>query len=87
VPKFDRYWIATVLTAQVGAGAALGIVAQVFLVWAISGHVLFGLKLLDMARGVANCDLPARVGQLFGSAYSSRRGHRLVPLILHRLSR
>jgi hypothetical protein len=37
VPKFDRSWIATVLTAQVAAGAALGIAAQVFLIWVIIG--------------------------------------------------
>jgi hypothetical protein len=68
VPKFDRAWIATVLTAQVAAGAALDIAAQVFLVWVIIGHVmpLFGLEMLDMARGVADFNLPARVGQLFG---------------------
>ena len=66
--KWDRHWIATVLTAQVAAGAALGIAAQVFLVWAIIGHVMpfFGLELLDMARGVAAFNLPARVGHLFG---------------------
>jgi len=68
VLKWDRHWIATILTAQVAAGAALGIAAQVFLVWVIIGHVrpLFGLELLDMARGVAALDLPARVGQFFG---------------------
>ena len=32
VPKWDRAWIATVLTAQIAVGAALGIAAQVFLV-------------------------------------------------------
>ena len=68
MPKFDHAWIATVLTAQVAAGTALGIAAQVFLVWVIIGHVmpLFGLEWLDMARGVAAFNLPARVGQLFG---------------------
>jgi hypothetical protein len=68
VLKWDRRWIATVLTAQAAAGAALGIVAQVFLVWVIIGHVMpfFGLELLDMARDVADFNLPARVGQLFG---------------------
>jgi hypothetical protein len=66
--KWDRRWIATVLTTQVAAGAALGITAQVFLVWVIIGYVMpfFGLELLDMARGVADFNLPARVGQLFG---------------------
>jgi hypothetical protein len=31
----------------------------------------FGLELLDMARDVAAFDLPARVGQLFGTICSS----------------
>jgi len=68
VPKFDRAWIATVLTGQVAAGAALGIAAQALLVWVIIGHVMpfFGLELLDMARGVSDFNLPARVGKLFG---------------------
>jgi len=70
VLRWDGHWIATVLTAQVAVGAALGIVAQVFLVWAILGHVMpfFGLELLDMARDVAAFNLPARVGQLFGGS-------------------
>jgi hypothetical protein len=40
----------------------------VFLVWAIIGHVMpfLGLELLDTARGVADVNLPARVGRLFG---------------------
>jgi hypothetical protein len=68
VPKFDRAWIATVLTGQVAAGAVLGIAAQVFLVWVMIGYVMpfFGLELLDMARDVADFNLPARVAQLFG---------------------
>ena len=37
VLKWDRHWIATVLTAQVAAGAALGIAAQAFLVVVIIG--------------------------------------------------
>jgi hypothetical protein len=71
VLKWDRHWIATVLTAQVAAGAALGIAAQVFLVWVIIGYVMpfFGLELLDMARDVADFNLPARVGQLFGVSF------------------
>jgi hypothetical protein len=53
---------------QIATGAALGIAAQVFLLWVIIGHVMpfFGLELLDMARGVADFNLPGRVGQLFG---------------------
>jgi hypothetical protein len=68
VVKFNCAWIATVLIAQVAAGAALGIAAQVFLVVVIIGYVmpLFGLELLNMARGVDDFNLPARVGQLFG---------------------
>ena len=67
VVKFNRPWIATVLTAQDAGGAALGIAAQGFLVWVIIGHIMsfFGLELLDMAEGVAAFNLPARVGQLF----------------------
>jgi hypothetical protein len=68
VLKWDRHWIAAVLTAQVAAGAALGIVAQVVFVVVIIGYVMpfFGLELLDMARDVAAFNLPARMGQLFG---------------------
>jgi hypothetical protein len=68
VLKWDRHWIATLLTAQVAAGAALGIAAQVFLVWVIIGYVMpfFGLELLGMARDVAAFNLPARVAHLFG---------------------
>jgi hypothetical protein len=68
VLRWDRHWIATVLTAQVAAGAALGIAAQAFLVVVIIGYIMpfLGLELLDMARDVAAFDLPARVGQLFG---------------------
>jgi hypothetical protein len=69
VPKFDRAWIATVLTGQIAVGAALGIAAQALIVWVIIGYVmpLLGLELLDMARDVAAFNLPARVGQLFGA--------------------
>jgi hypothetical protein len=68
VLKWDRTWIAAVLTFQAGAGAALGIAAQVLLVVVIIGYVMpfFGLELLDMARDVAAFNLPARVGQFFG---------------------
>jgi hypothetical protein len=68
VLKWDRHWIATLLTTQVAAGAALGLAAQVFLVRVIIGHVMpfLGLELLDMAEPVAGFNLPARVGQLFG---------------------
>ena len=70
VLKWDRHWIATILTAQVAAGAALGIAAQAFLVVVIIGYVmpLFGPELLGMAREVAAFNLPARVGHLSGVA-------------------
>jgi hypothetical protein len=68
VLKWDRAWIATVLTAQVAAGAALGIAAQVLLIVVIIGYIMpfFGLELLGMARDAAAFNLPARVGQLLG---------------------
>jgi hypothetical protein len=68
VLKWDRHWIAALLTTQVAAGAALGIAAQMFLVVVIIGYIMpfFGLELLDMARDVAAFNLPARVGQLSG---------------------
>jgi hypothetical protein len=68
VLKWDRHWIAAVLTTQVAAGAALGIAAQVALIVVIIGYVMpfFGLELLDMARDVAAFNLPARVGQIEG---------------------
>jgi hypothetical protein len=68
VLRWDRHWIATVLTAQIAAGAALGIGAQAVLVVVIIGYIMpfFGLELLDLARELAAFNLPARVGQLFG---------------------
>jgi hypothetical protein len=47
VLKWDRHWIGTILTAQVAAGAALGIAAQAFLVVVIIGYAmpLFGPEL------------------------------------------
>jgi len=60
--------LAVPTAARVAAGTALGIAAQVVLVWVIIGHVMpfFGLELLDMARDVAAFNLPARVAQFFG---------------------
>jgi hypothetical protein len=68
VLKFDRPWIAPILTAQVVAGAAPGIAAQVFLVVVIIEYIMpwVGADLLGMTRDVAAFDLPARVGHLFG---------------------
>ena len=69
VPKFDRAWIAAVLTAQVAAGVFLGIAAQVLLAAGVLGYIMpfFGLELLDMARDVAALDLPMKLGQLVRS--------------------
>jgi hypothetical protein len=66
--KWDRAWIALVLTFQVFGGAALGVAAQVLLAVGIIGYVMpwLGFGLLDTARDVAAFNLPARVGQLFG---------------------
>ena len=71
VLKWDRAWIATVLTAQIAVGAVLGIVAQVLLAVGIIGYAMpfFGLELLDMARGVAAFDLPTRTWDLFAHAF------------------
>jgi hypothetical protein len=68
VARFDRAWIALILTSQVALGGALGIAAQALLVVVIIGYVMpfFGLELLDMARDVAAFNLPARMGQLLG---------------------
>jgi hypothetical protein len=68
VARFERVWIALVLTTQVALGAVLGIAAQGLLAVGIIGYILplFGGDLLDMARDVAAFNLPARVGQLFG---------------------
>ena len=48
----------------------MGIGVQAFLVWVIIGYVMpwLGADLLGMARDVADFNLPARVGQLFGRA-------------------
>jgi hypothetical protein len=63
VPAFDRAWIATVLTLQLVGGAILGIVVQFALIYAVFWHVMpwMGLELLDMARAVADWDLPGRI--------------------------
>jgi hypothetical protein len=68
VLKWDRHWIAAVLTTQIAAGAVLGIAAQAFLVVVIIGYVMprLGFGLLEMAERVAAFNLPARVGQLLG---------------------
>ncbi len=68
MPKFERAWIATILTTQVAGGVALGIGAQAFLIVVIIGYIMpsFDLRLLDFAQQVEAFNLPARVGQVFG---------------------
>jgi hypothetical protein len=68
VLKWDRHWIAAVLTAQVATGAALGITAQVSWSWSSSAT--------SCRSSAWSCstwpatwppfNLPARVEQLFG---------------------
>jgi hypothetical protein len=67
VPTFDRAWAALVLTLQVVGGVILGVAAQALLAAGLIRYVMpwAGLGLLDMARAVADFDLPARVGALF----------------------
>jgi hypothetical protein len=67
VPAFDRAWLALVLTMQVAGGVILGIAAQALLAVGLIRYIMpwLGLGLLDLARTVAEFDLPARIGQLF----------------------
>jgi hypothetical protein len=67
VPEYKRQPAAIGLTVQMFAGAGLGIAAQAVLAWGLIFHVMpwISLDLLDMARAVADFDLPARIGQLF----------------------
>jgi hypothetical protein len=69
VPPQNRQFITVLLTAQVLVGAAIGVVAQVFLAYVVIGWVLplFGLNLLEFARAVAAPDLPGRaIAAIFG---------------------
>ena len=70
--KWDRHWIATVLTAQVAAGAALGIAAQVFLVWGPSDALL--------RPGVARHGPRGRRLQLAGAGGAAFRGKLVAAL-------
>jgi hypothetical protein len=69
MPRFDRAWLALVLTCQVFAGALLGIAAQGFLAIGVILYILpwLGFGLLDTAREVAAFDLPIRVLRWWGS--------------------
>ena len=67
VAKFDRAWIALVLTAQAFFGVIAGILVQAFLVIAVVFHIMpwLGLGLLDTLRDVAEFDLPMRIINMF----------------------
>jgi hypothetical protein len=67
VDPFDRRWVAAVLTFQTFLGALLGAGMGACLVVVLSVYVMpiAGPNLLDLARDVANENLPARVGQYF----------------------
>jgi hypothetical protein len=62
VPTYDRAWIAAVLTLQAALGAILGVAVQAAVAWGLIFHAMpaAGLGLLDLARGLAALDLPAR---------------------------
>jgi hypothetical protein len=66
VPAFDRAWVAFALTGQVAMGIVMGILAQAFLAVILIGYVMpaFAIGLLDLARFVADLDLPMRLWQL-----------------------
>jgi hypothetical protein len=67
VPAFDRAWLALLLTVQVAVGVVLGVAAQALLVIGLIRYALptLSLSLLDLARVVADFDLPAKIGSLF----------------------
>jgi hypothetical protein len=67
VAPHNRKWIALVLTIQVFVGGGLGLAAQTFLAYVIIWHVLpqFGFHILDVARDIADFNLPERVWALF----------------------
>ena len=67
VRSYDRAWIAAVLTAQAALGAVLGVAVQALVAWVFIFHAMpaAGLGLLDLARGLAALDLPARVISFF----------------------
>ncbi len=68
VPDYRRPLAAIGLTTQMFAGVGLGIAAQAFLVWGLIFHVMpwAGLDLLDMARAVADFNVPRHVWRVFG---------------------
>jgi hypothetical protein len=66
VSDFNRIQIAALLGAQVVGGIVLGIAAQTLLAFALFRYAMpsLGIGLLDLARLVANFDLPGRLFKL-----------------------
>jgi hypothetical protein len=67
VARFDRAWIALVLTGQTFLGACLGVAAQAVLAVGIIGYGLpwLGFRILDVARDIATFNFPEQVWALF----------------------
>ncbi len=67
VAPFNRAWIALVLTAQIFFGTGLGVAAQAVLAIGVIGYGLpwLGFHILDVARDIADFNLPERVWGLF----------------------
>jgi hypothetical protein len=65
VRSYDRAWIAAVLTGQVALGVILGVTVQDCSPTASSSMPAVGLGVLDLARGLADLELPMRLIQLF----------------------
>jgi hypothetical protein len=63
-------WIAAVLTLQAGLGVVLGVTVQALIGWGLIFYAMpaVGLGLLDLARGLAELDLPARLIHLIAGA-------------------
>jgi hypothetical protein len=69
IPRYDRPWIASILTLQAVGGVILGVVTQSLLIAGIIGYLMprLGVGLFDMVRAVLAFDLPSRIGQFFGA--------------------
>jgi hypothetical protein len=70
VRSYDRAWIAAVLTGQVALGVVLGVGVQALLAYGLIFYAMpaVGLGLLDVARGLADLELPTRLIQLVADA-------------------
>jgi hypothetical protein len=70
VRSYDRAWIAAALTGQVTLGVILGVGVQALLAYGVIFYAMpaVGLGLLDVARGLADLELPMRLIQLLDGA-------------------